>query len=163
MTQTELFPEAMTSRPERDGRRRDMVLIQVPYVRDRRTAAGRGRERSRPYCQDLVRPVGGRRPRRRLRREIRMAAFAGLAFAPVFLAAGVWCLHSTRPLAAAEVASFSRSVEAADSEADATPTAVLISIEPAGGVIEAETETPVVFPGYLLPDDHREEAVHEGS
>ena len=92
-----------------------------------------------------------------------MAAFAGLAFAPVFLAACAWCLHSTRPLAAAEVSRYSRAVEPPVSDADGTPTAVLISIEPAGGAIEAEAETPVVFPGYLLPDDHREEAVHEGS
>jgi hypothetical protein len=38
-----------------------------------------------------------------------------------------------------------------------------MSIEPAGGAMEAENQTPVVFPGYLLPDDHREEPVHEGS
>lgn len=94
-----------------------------------------------------------------------MAAFAGLAFAPVFLAACAWGLHATRPLAAAEVASLSRPVELSESRADAAPTAVLISIEPAGGVVEAdaEIEAPVVFPGYLLPDDHREEAAHEGS
>ncbi len=165
MTQTELFPETMTGRPERDGRRREMVLIQVPDVRDRRLSIKRGQDRLRSRTQTLIRPVGGRRPRRRLKREIRMAALAGLAFAPVILAAGVWCLHSTRPLAAAEVGAYSRSIEASDSNADATPTAVLISIEPTGGAaeIEAEAETPVVFPGYLLPDDHREEAVHEGS
>jgi hypothetical protein len=167
MTQTELFPETMTSRLERDGLGRDLVLIQVPSVRDRRTSIKRGHDRRRPLARAFVQPTGGRRPRRRLKREIRMAAFAGLAFAPVFLAASAWCLHATRPLSAAEVGSLSRSIDLADSNAgddsDAAPTAVLISIEPAGGAIEAEAETPVVFPGYLLPDDHREEAVHEGS
>ena len=158
MTQTELFPETMTSRPDRDGRRCDLVLIRVPDVRDRRTGLKRGREPRR--SQAFIRPLGGRRPRRRLKREIRMAAFAGLAFAPVFLAASAWCLHATPPLSAAEVTASSRSIEA---ETDSPPTAVLISIEPAGGAIEAEIETPVVFPGYLLPDDHREEPVHEGS
>lgn len=94
-----------------------------------------------------------------------MAAYAVLAFAPLILAVGVWCLHPTRPLAAAEIAMNSRTIDRSKPalDADSTPAAVLISIESAGGAIEAETETPVVFPGYLLPDDHREEPVHEGS
>ena len=46
---------------------------------------------------------------------------------------------------------------------DPEPAAVLISIEPAVGSNDAEAETPVVFPGYILPDDHREVPAHEGS
>lgn len=88
-----------------------------------------------------------------------MAAFAGLAFAPIILAASVWCLHPSRLLAAAEVATISRTID----EPASMPAAVLISIEPAVSANESETETPVVFPGYLLPDDHREESAHEGS
>lgn len=45
----------------------------------------------------------------------------------------------------------------------ASHTSVLLSIEPAGTAVDADKETPVVFPGYLLPDDHHEEPVHEGS
>ena len=44
-----------------------------------------------------------------------------------------------------------------------SPTPVLLSIEPVGTAVDSDTETPVVFPGYLLPDDHHEEPVHEGS
>ncbi|MDR3619631.1 MAG: hypothetical protein P4L85_09790 [Paludisphaera borealis] len=157
MTQTELLPETTTRRPERDGRRSDMVLIQVPDVRVHRARIESGRSRNQPH--GFGRPVGTRRPRRRLKREIRVAAFAGLAFAPIILAASVWCLHPSRPLAAAEVATTSRPID----EPDSTPAAVLISIEPTVSANESETETPVVFPGYLLPDDHREEPVHEGS
>jgi hypothetical protein len=157
MTETELLPDTTTRRPERDGRRTDMVLIQVPAVRIRRARIEPGR--SRRQAQGFGRPVGTRRPRRRLKREIRMAAFACLAFAPILLAASVWCLHPSRPLAAAEVATTSRTSD----EPESTPAAVLISIEPAVSANESESETPVVFPGYLLPDDHREEPAHEGS
>jgi hypothetical protein len=155
MTQTELLPEATTRRPERDGRRSDLVLIQVPHVHVGRTRHEAGRRQPHAFG----RPVGNGRPRRRLKREIRMAAYAGLAFAPILVAATVWCLHPSRPLAAAEIATVERPVD----EAAPTPAAVLITIEPSVSAIDSEPETPVVFPGYLLPDDHREEPAHEGS
>jgi len=88
-----------------------------------------------------------------------MAAYAALAFAPIVLAAGVWCLQPSRPLSAAEISARPRTVD----DFDPTPAAVLISIEPAVGSNDSENETPVVFPGYILPDDHREESAHEGS
>jgi hypothetical protein len=34
---------------------------------------------------------------------------------------------------------------------------------PALGAPVADAEVPVVFPGYLLPDNNREEPAHEGS
>ena len=43
------------------------------------------------------------------------------------------------------------------------PPVISISIEPATGVTGAEAEPPVVFPGYLLPDDDSEEPAHAGS
>jgi hypothetical protein len=39
----------------------------------------------------------------------------------------------------------------------------LLTIEPVGGSADAEASAPVVFPGYLLPDDRHEEPAHEGS
>jgi hypothetical protein len=39
----------------------------------------------------------------------------------------------------------------------------LLSIEPLGTTIDSDGEAPVVFPGYLLPDDNHEEPAHEGS
>jgi hypothetical protein len=39
---------------------------------------------------------------------------------------------------------------------------VLLSIETTGAAADADNETPVVLPGYLLPDDNHEEAAHEG-
>ena len=40
---------------------------------------------------------------------------------------------------------------------------VLLSIEPVGTTAESDAEAPVVFPGYLLPEDTHEESAHEGS
>jgi hypothetical protein len=40
---------------------------------------------------------------------------------------------------------------------------VLLSIEPVGTTADSDVEIPVVFPGYLLPDDNREEPAHGGS
>jgi hypothetical protein len=40
---------------------------------------------------------------------------------------------------------------------------ISISIEPAALAPYADAESPVVFPGYLLPDDGREEPAHAGS
>jgi hypothetical protein len=37
------------------------------------------------------------------------------------------------------------------------------ALGPALGAPVAEAEIPVVFPGYVLPDDNREEPAHEGS
>jgi hypothetical protein len=38
-----------------------------------------------------------------------------------------------------------------------------IAIGPALSAPVADTEIPVVFPGYVLPDDRLEEPAHEGS
>jgi hypothetical protein len=40
---------------------------------------------------------------------------------------------------------------------------ISISIEPAALAPYADAESPVVFPGYLLPDDGCEEPPHAGS
>jgi hypothetical protein len=40
---------------------------------------------------------------------------------------------------------------------------ISISIEPAALAPYADAESPVVFPGYLLPDDGCEEPAHAGS
>jgi hypothetical protein len=40
---------------------------------------------------------------------------------------------------------------------------VVLSIEPAALGPAAEATVPVIFPGYVLPDDSREGFTHEGS
>jgi hypothetical protein len=45
----------------------------------------------------------------------------------------------------------------------AHPPTISLSIDPAALAPYAEVESPVVFPGYLLPDDGCEEPAHAGS
>jgi len=45
----------------------------------------------------------------------------------------------------------------------APPPTISISIEPAALAPHVEAGSPVVFPGYLLPDDSSEERAHAGS
>jgi len=40
---------------------------------------------------------------------------------------------------------------------------VVLSIEPAVSAPGTGTEVPVIFPGYVLPDDSLEGPAHEGS
>ncbi len=40
---------------------------------------------------------------------------------------------------------------------------VMLSSEPAAVAAGSAAETPVIFPGYVLPDDTREDLMHEGS
>ncbi len=47
-------------------------------------------------------------------------------------------------------------------ELDVATPSVLLSIESSGTAADVDGETPVVLPGYLLPDDNHEEAAHEG-
>jgi len=88
-----------------------------------------------------------------------MTAYACLATLPFVVAAGVWSVHSAaRWAGAAEVARLS---EAVDTPIPTRPL-VWLSIEPVETSLDADPEPPVVFPGYLLPDDRREESTHEG-
>ena len=41
--------------------------------------------------------------------------------------------------------------------------AVVLSVEPAVVAPGTAAEASVIFPGYVLPDDSREDSLHEGS
>lgn len=144
-----------TARFDDGGFEWGLALIQVPDVRATLSQPTRidawqrsWTERARPRTR-----VG--RPRRRLRREFRAAACVCLVFAPIATAIGAWGLPPVQSAAAALVAEAGNGEE----NADAGPMNIRLSIKP----IEAETEIPVVFPGYLLPDEHPQESSHEGS
>ncbi len=96
------------------------------------------------------------------RREVRVAGYTlltalPLAFASALLLGGrsTALLGSVGP--AAPVARVS-----SDMAATYHPPVISITIEPAG-LTPVEAEPPVVFPGYLLPDDGPEEQAHAGS
>ena len=45
----------------------------------------------------------------------------------------------------------------------ASPGPIVLSIDPAVAIPGAGAEASVIVPGYVLPDDSREDSVHEGS
>ena len=121
-------------------------------------------------------PQGRSGRRRRLRREVRVAGCTVLALLPLVLAFWSWPATTPDGASGAHVLSIPyQSVHRKGLPGDggtgiwtsaATPSPippVLLSVEPFGASGDADGETTVVFPGYLLPDDNREEPAHEGS
>ncbi|MGO9810275.1 MAG: hypothetical protein ACLP53_05735 [Isosphaeraceae bacterium] len=150
------------------------VLILVPHVRPSSThsLSFAGSTAASP------RLWGVRRPRRRLRRQVRVAGYTLLGLLPLLLAWSRWTdaqsvrhpgsrlllLPSHRSgREAPDGGTDPEAWNSASAAVTTSPAPVLLSIEPVGTAVDSDTETPVVFPGYLLPDDHHEEPVHEGS
>jgi hypothetical protein len=140
------------------------VLIRVPHVSPILT---RWLNSTRTTATSLrARGIRGRR--RRLRRPIRVAGYALLVLLPLLLAcSGLTNAQSTRLLSgrllspSAQLSEHEKLDGAMDLEAWGSSSAarasgslILLSIEPVGTAADSDTETPVVFPGYLLPDDH---------
>jgi len=156
------------------------ILIEVPRIA---TFGRKSRAHSaRPACSaDWHRVMRGRRPRprRRLRRHVRLSACALLGLTPfAFAACFAWSIRSaaaTPSSARAALDDGSRRVCLADPGredgfVDGRRTAALdqgpvtlLSIEAASPATSPEAAQPVILPGYLLPDNSREEPVHEGS
>jgi hypothetical protein len=130
-------------------------LIEVPALLESLEDRGWKRVRSR-------RPSNLRRSRRRLRREVRTAGYGIVLIAILAsVAPTVRGLASLiRPHPEREAVIDAR--RAAQGVAGLRPT-ISISIEPAALAPYAEVESPVAFPGYLLPDEGYEEPAHAGS
>jgi hypothetical protein len=177
MTQLDTEPMTHGLRAGRSNRDAMAILIRVPRVdepRDRgRTWRAEEAARFRPARAAQGRRAGTR-PRRRLRRGVRVAglwilvlASMGGTFAMGWMTRGSGPLdlrlltdtahghHARGPSRAPE--GLERPADGPQGEADT------IAIGPAIGAPVADAEVPVVFPGYLLPDDSREEPAHEGS
>lgn len=120
------------------------------------------RRRPRPALPVLIRiptlaPSGASRrrtPRRRLRREVRVAALALLSILPLTLS--IFALAGDRVIPRAAPV-------AADGEALGRPGApsITISLEPVV-TVRRDLETPVFLPGYLLPVEAAEESSDGG-
>jgi hypothetical protein len=106
-----------------------------------------------------------------LRKEIRLVGCAVLALLPIvilcrqqsFVGSAIWQLSWAFLSPAQAVPSDAPAALLTQEAASATvcPTLpVMLSIEPVGTRVESDAKTPVVFHGYLLPDDNREEPVH---
>jgi hypothetical protein len=154
------------------------ILIEVPRIE---AVEGKIRVgRAQPgYRAEWRRGMAGRRPRRRLRRHVRLSACAFLGLAPIAAAACLaWSGHAetaTPPRIAASRNDEPKRVclfqpDRQDGFVERRRTAsfdrghvTLLSIEAASPATGPEAEQPVILPGYLLPDNSREEPVHEGS
>ncbi len=165
------------------------LLIQVPRIAEPRRGGRVWRPESagpsRPAWPGSSRPIPiGRdqsavRPRRRLRRGVRRAGWSLLVLA---LMAGTFTMGwTTRGSGAPRLAVRARAAYGRDAaltsfacEIGARPSADApaggdlatdadaVAIRPDLGPPIADAEVPVVFPGYVLPDDRREEPAHEG-
>ncbi len=174
MSQTDTLLTIPSGQTDRAVPRSLASLIEVPEVK-------RSRQRHVPVAR--VRPVAmtGRpsrpRPKRRLRREVRIAGCALLALAPLLSACTVgWSGRPARVLACSIAEATapdrerrrrcrSRVTPAASRRclAVSPPGVVVLSSGAAATTPGTDTEVPVVFPGYVLPDDSLEESTHEGS
>jgi hypothetical protein len=150
------------------------VLIAVPEV-----SAPRIRPARAPAAMPA--PAGRRRPRRRLRRPVRVAARILLVLVPLVGSVGAgWSNWSSRAIGR-PVAVTPAGTRDGDDRAGAVPLrasrpddaswagapgrlpVVVLSIESVAGAPASDAEVPIVFPGYVLPDDSLEEPAHEGS
>jgi hypothetical protein len=177
MMQLDTEPTTHGLRAGRSNRDAMAVLIRVPRVdepRDRvRTWRAEEAARFRPAMSAQARR-SGTRPRRRLRRGVRLAGLWILALATMggTFTMG-WMTRGTGPLDVRVLTaatqgrhprSPSRAPEGIERPDDGPQgEADTIAIGPAMGAPVADAEIPVVFPGYLLPDDSLEEPAHEGS
>jgi hypothetical protein len=151
-----------------------MVLIQIPEIRSRR-AGWLGLRSAGDYS---VRKTRIDRPSRRLRREIRLAGCVLLALMILGLAVNAWWTSQTGWLLLADhLSTRPGPTELADPKllpgrkpplnqwggSVVCVPSLTLSIEPLTTTPSSDTEIPVVFPGYVLPDDNLEEPAHEGS
>jgi hypothetical protein len=176
MSQADLVIDIMENRSERPVSDFPTVLIEIPEIK------------RLPIAQDprtiprAARTVGRQphRSRRRLRREVSLAGCALIALVPIISACTLgWSNRPDRILACA-ISDPLQSENATDNDgsndshphtregqqgqiAISSPQAVVLSIDPAAVAPRTTTEIPVIFPGYVLPDDSREDSLHEGS
>lgn len=146
-----------TPRPSRTDRPRSSslaILIEVPSVSaprrsSRRFDAAAIARPSPAYRPGSARARAATPTRRRLKREVRLAARVFLVLAIV--AGSGTLLGMARP-------------GSATSTRDRSPRIprVAISTEPAIAAPTVDLTRPVIFPGYLLPDDALEAPDHEG-
>jgi len=176
MSQTQILPSVKPVRSQRIIVPLP-ILIEVPRIEavERKNCV---RDSESSYEAEWRRNMRRRRPRRRLRRHVRLSACAFLGLAPIAVAACfAWTGHAAMATPPPATASQDKGLtrvclldsDRADGFVGRRPTVTdldrvtLLSVEAASPAPGPEVEDPVVLPGYLLPDNSREEPVHEGS
>ena len=174
MSQAELILDLPPIRSEQPISTSLPVLIAVPRMKVRSSVGGR--HLARPHTRISGRTT--RRGRRRLRREVRFAGFALLALVPIASACTLGWSNRPDRMLACSIADPQQIAADSNGFADAprlgvgyqsphpgiaSPGAVALSIDPTVAIPGTGSEAPVIVPGYVLPDDSREDTVHEGS
>jgi hypothetical protein len=176
MSQANLVIDMKADRSDRALSHSPVVLIEIPEIKPMPVSQVTRRAPQR------VRESGrlSRRSRRRLRREVRLAGCALIALVPIISACTLgWSNRPDRIVACAirdplriesttdrPVFAENRKIVPPgpdEQAAIALSEAVLLSIEPVAVAPASAIEAPVIFPGYVLPDDSREDSLHEGS
>jgi hypothetical protein len=160
MSRAHLLATIPSKRPDRAAARSIAVLIEVPLVS--------GKPATRARVDALVRRAGTRRTRRRLRREVRVAVAALLVLAPLVSASTLaWSGRPDRALTcsiaearaeaeAGEAGLAAGQISSRENRSHGTVVLPVALTPDSGGA------PPVVFPGYVLPDDTLEGRAHEG-
>ena len=150
-------PTALDTEPERAFTPTTLVLIRVPALPV---------EPKPSHLHASVRSPGPIRRRRRLRREVRVAALALLFSVPMVGVSLKFWPSSSVPEASSPtlVASIPAGSDRDQTQEDLPVRPwVTISLEPAAGERVPEFQPPVVRPaGFLLPDHGSEEPAHAG-
>jgi hypothetical protein len=176
MSQADLLTAVTANRFERTLPHSLAVLIEVPCIKP---LPGARAMRTMPRATRAV-ARNPHRSRRRLRREVRLAGCTLMALVPIVSACTLgWSNRPDRIIACSISDPFqSQSTTHRDGSIEnlslprenwtgpsavASPGIVVLSTEPAVLAPGTAPETPVIFPGYVLPDDSREDSLHEGS
>jgi hypothetical protein len=154
------------------------VMIEVPAIKQRPAT-----KRSPGTISRGVR-TAGRQPRpsrRRLRRDVCLAGCTLLALVPIVSACTLgWSSRPDRIVACSipeplqtesttDRGGFTGRLPVAQEDSPVAQAAiasrgnVIFSSEPSVIAPGSAGEPPVIFPGYVLPDDSREDVLHEGS
>jgi hypothetical protein len=165
MTHLDTEPTTASLRTNRVRGELVPLLIQVPRIEPARRH--RQPRRANRLDQALGSPRPGRRPRRRLRREIRVAgcwilamAAMGGTFTMGWMSRGAGATQPTARIAA--VPAWGDTCPSREPDPADLPAAIeAVEAHPSDSVRDAEVG--VILPGYLLPDDSREESADEGS
>jgi hypothetical protein len=174
MSQAKLITDMSVARPERPLPLPLVVMIEIPELKTRSTKRTR---RTTPRYTHIVR-YQDVRPRRRLRRKIRLASIAVMALVPILSACTLgWSNRPDRIIACSlsdplpyrserdDPGNPARASLETEQARPATVAAKItgVVIEPTVVMPRPATEAAVVFSGYVLPDDSREDLLHEGS
>jgi hypothetical protein len=174
MSQADLMIEMPRARSEHTSSSSFAVLIAVPEIQVR----SRTDRQQMPQPHMRVPRHETRRARRRLRREVRFAGYVLLVLVPIASACTLGWSNRPDRILACSIADPLQTTASIDSSTDilrlggmdqspqptiASMGTVTLSSKPVVTIPEAVVEAPVIFPGYVLPDDSREDSLHEGS